>query len=66
MANQLPKQTTSTTLTESFAQGENPIDQIKEYLDREDSWEEALLALRAIGSGGSPWARLLYLKSMRL
>jgi hypothetical protein len=66
MANPLPKQLTSSTLTESFAHGENPIDQIKAYLDREDTWEEALLALRAIGSGGSPWARLLYLKTMRL
>jgi hypothetical protein len=54
------------TVSESFMKGGNPIDQIKEYLDREDTWEEALLALRAIGSGGSPWARLLYLKSMRL
>ena len=63
-----PRVKTDNTLTvsESFTRGENPIDQIKEYLDREDTWEEALLALRAIASGGSPWARLLYLKSMRL
>jgi hypothetical protein len=54
------------TVSESFMKGNNPIDEIKEYLDREDTWEEALLALRAIGSGSSPWARLLYLKSMRL
>jgi hypothetical protein len=59
-------QTEGVTLTESFMKGENPIDQIKDYLDREDTWEEALLALRAIGSGGSPWARLLHLKAMRL
>ena len=54
------------TVSESFMKGDNPIDQIKEYLNREDTWEEALLALRAIGSGSSPWARLLYLNSMRL
>jgi GTPase SAR1 family protein len=66
VANPVQTYTISPTLTESFAKGENPIDQIKGYLDREDTWEEALLALRAIGSGGSPWARLLYLKSMRL
>jgi DNA polymerase III delta prime subunit len=57
---------TTTSITGAFMNGENPIDQIKEFLEREDTWEEALLALRAIGSGGSPWARLLYLKSMRL
>ena len=59
------KQTPSLTLNESFSNGENPIEQIQEYLQQEDMWEEALLALRAIGSGGSPWARLLYLQSMR-
>jgi hypothetical protein len=53
-------------VSESFLQGENPIDQIHEYLEDESMWEEALLALRAIGSGVSPWARLLYLQSMRL
>ena len=57
---------TATSISSAFMNGENPIDQIKEFLEREDTWEEALLALRAIGSGGSPWARLLYLKSMRL
>jgi DNA polymerase III delta prime subunit len=57
---------TTTSISSAFMNGENPIDQIKEFLEREDTWEEALLALRAIGSGGSPWARLLYLKSMRL
>jgi len=56
----------SATISAAFMNAEHPIEQIKEYLEREDTWEEALLALRAIGSGGSPWARLLYLKSMRL
>jgi hypothetical protein len=66
MANPPLQMGKSTSITEAFSKGENPIDQIKEYLEREDTWEEALLALRAIGAGSSPWARLLYLKSMRL
>lgn len=57
--------TESASISESFLKGENPIDQIKCYLNNEDTWEEALLALRAVGSGSSPWARLLYLKTMQ-
>jgi len=57
---------TSSSVSAAFMNGENPIEQIKDYLEKEEMWEEALLALRAIGSGGSPWARLFYLKSMRL
>jgi hypothetical protein len=66
MANPPLQMGKSSSITEAFSKGENPMDQIKEYLEREDTWEEALLALRAIGAGSSPWARLLYLKSMRL
>jgi hypothetical protein len=48
---------------ESFSQGENPIEIIQTFLAKEETWEEALLALRAIGAGSSPWARLLHLKA---
>lgn len=51
------------TCTEAFNAASNPIDTIKEYLKKPDSWKEALLALKAIGNGSSPWAHLLYLRS---
>ena len=63
-ANYLPsKLTPVTTVSESFTKGENPIEIIQKYLTKEETWEEALLALRAIGGGSSPWGRLLYLKA---
>jgi len=51
------------SVSESFSQGENPIEIIQTFLAKEETWEEALLALRAIGAGSSPWARLLHLKA---
>jgi len=65
-ANPPVKQLASASLNESFLKGENPIEQIQSFLQDERLWEEAVLALRAVGAGGSPWARLLYLQSMRL
>jgi hypothetical protein len=50
-------------VSESFSKGENPIEIIQTFLAKEETWEEALLALRAIGAGSSPWARLLHLKA---
>ena len=52
------------SVSESFTNGENPIEIIQQYLEKEETWEEALLALRAIGAGSSPWARLMFLQGM--
>jgi hypothetical protein len=46
-----------------FAAAEQPIDKIKEYLKHPVLWEEALLSLKEVGGGSSPWAHLFWLQS---
>jgi hypothetical protein len=51
------------TCYEAFLAAEQPIDHLKEYLKHETLWEKALVALKAVGSGSSPWAQLLLLRA---
>ena len=62
-ARPIPAKVSGCSVSESFSKGENPIEIIQTFLAKEETWEEALLALRAIGAGSSPWARLLHLKA---
>ena len=50
------------TCRESFYSAEQPIQLLREYL-KGDLWEEALLSLKAVGSGSSPWAHLYNLRA---
>lgn len=52
----------SLSLEEAFQKAENPVELVKEYLKTEQ-WSQAVLALKAIGSGGSPWAQLFWLRA---
>jgi GTPase SAR1 family protein len=49
---------------DSFQAAEHPITLVKEYLQDPALWEEALLALKDIGAGSSPWAHLFYLRCL--
>ncbi len=51
------------TCNEAFLQAEQPIDRVRDFLQDEIMWEDALLSLREIGSGSSPWAHLSFLLS---
>lgn len=51
------------TCAEAFQKAHQPIEEIKQYLHDPDLCMNALLALKAIGNGSSPWAYLFYLKS---
>ena len=51
--------------SEAFQAASSPIEEIKEYLKGSTSWKDALLALKAVGNGSSPWAQLFYLRSQR-
>jgi hypothetical protein len=67
VATLLHKPTTpATTCSEAFAAAEQPIDRVKEYLLSETQWEDALLSLREIGAGSSPWAHLYALQAKQL
>jgi len=59
-----PKPVTKLGCSEAFEKAENPIAAIQEFLKHPVLWEEALLALRAVGGGSSPWARLFYLQTL--
>ena len=47
----------------AFQAAEQPIDLLKGYL-KEDVWPQALVALKAVGGGSSPWAYLYHLKAV--
>jgi hypothetical protein len=51
------------TCHEAFLNAEQPIDIIKEYLKSETLWPDALLSLKQVGGGSSPWAHLFALRS---
>ncbi len=53
----------STTCSEGYLRAEQPIDTIKSYLHNETMWEEALLSLKEVGGGSSPWAHLFALRA---
>ena len=52
----------ATNCLEAFHNAENPTERVKEYLLTEN-WKDALLSLKAIGSGSSPWAHLYHLQN---
>jgi len=52
------------TCAEAFINAEQPIDHLCAYLDHPTMWEDALLALREVGAGSSPWAHLFMLRTM--
>lgn len=52
----------SMTCMEAFQNGVNPIDKVKEYLHHPVLWKDALLSLKAIGSGNSAWPFLYSLQ----
>lgn len=49
---------------DAFQQAINPIDVLKGYLNHKILWEDALLSLKEVGAGSSPWAHLYKLKSL--
>ena len=51
------------TCLDAFHAAEQPIDVLKEYLKNDTLWEEAILSLKAVGGGSSPWAHLYHLKA---
>lgn len=51
------------TCFEAFQQADQPIERLKEYLKEEPLWADALLSLKQVGGGSSPWAHLFYLRS---
>jgi DNA polymerase III delta prime subunit len=52
------------TCLKSYENAEQPIDLVKEYLQSKQFWEEALLSLKDIGGGSSPWAHLFHLRAL--
>jgi hypothetical protein len=50
--------------SEAFDSADNPIEMLQEFLKDPVLWEEALIGLRAVGAGSSPWARLFYLQTL--
>ena len=51
------------TCSGAFQAAEQPIDHVKEYLNHPNLWAQALLSLKEIGGGSSPWAHLFALRS---
>jgi DNA polymerase III delta prime subunit len=49
---------------DAFQQAINPIDVLKGYLNNSVLWEEALISLKEVGSGSSPWAHMYKLRAM--
>ncbi len=56
--------TQGTSCIEAFQSAQNPIDMLKGYLTHDTLWEEALLSLKEVGGGSSPWAHLFHLQSL--
>ena len=51
------------TCREAFYAAEQPIDLIKEHL-KGDLWGQALISLKAVGAGSSPWAHIYHLRNL--
>jgi replication-associated recombination protein RarA len=52
------------TCSSAYENAENPVVILQEYLKHPVLWEEALIGLKAIGSGSSPWCRVYHLKTL--
>ena len=57
--------TDHTSFGDLHRQAENPILHIQKFLEDPVLWKQAILSLRAVGSGSSAWSQLAYLKSLR-
>lgn len=57
------KTTAAITCSDAYLAAEQPIDHLKSYLKDDLLWTKALLALKAVGGGSSPWAHLFLLRS---
>jgi hypothetical protein len=55
----------ATTCRDGFYAAEQPIDMLKEYLLEDSLWGDALLSLKAVGGGASPWAHLYHLRAVK-
>ena len=55
----------TTTCRDGFYAAEQPIDMIKGFLNDSALWEDALLSLKAVGGGSSPWAHLYHLRAVK-
>ena len=49
---------------DSFLAADQPIDAIKMFLKDSKTWPEALLSLRDIGAGSSPWPHLFHVRAV--
>jgi len=49
---------------DAFQGAEQPIDLIKGYLKDPNIWEDALMSLKSVGAGYSPWAHLYHLRAL--
>ena len=56
--------TPGTNCHKAFHEAKNPIDMLKGFLEHPILWEEALLSLKEVGGGSSPWAHLFHLQSL--
>jgi hypothetical protein len=54
----------ATTCLDAFHAAEQPIDSLKEFLQHPTLWQEAILSLKAVGGGSSPWAQLYNVKAL--
>jgi replication-associated recombination protein RarA len=54
----------SETIPQAVEQARNPILLLQNYLEHPTLWKDALLSLRAVGSGASPWAHLSLLRAL--
>lgn len=60
-----PDNTKDDSCRNAFHQAEQPADVLKGYLKDSALWEDALLSLRAVGSGSSPWAHMYYMRAVK-
>jgi len=54
----------STSCYKAFYAAEQPIETLQGFL-KGDLWEDALLALKSIGAGSSPWAHLFHIHALQ-
>jgi len=59
-----PVSTGSTSCYKAFYAAEQPIETLQGFLHG-DLWEDALLALKSIGAGSSPWAHIFHLNALQ-
>ncbi len=58
-----PPFTQDLSCRQGFLNACQPIEYLKQALSSEDKWQDALLALKSVGGGTSPWAHVFALRS---